>query len=151
MSIKLFAALLGFFCINPLWSMTCYYTLAKDNCWTNYNVTVDIIDAMTNKVLATVSAPKGQQWVREQFACQPSQKLMYKAQFTPTFWESDIGKTYAAKDYWTLPAVINPGDSAWNLSVCYPAAFSLIPMPPEATSTCTCDFSSIPAIPPKQL
>lgn len=151
MLIKSLVVLLGFLCINPLWAMTCYYTLAKDNCWTNYNVSVDVIDATTNKLLVNATIPAGQQWIRESFDCQPAQKLMYKAQFSPVFWQNDVGKTYAAKDYWTLPATINPGDSAWNLSVCYPAAFSLVPLPPDATSQCACDFGSIPAIPPRQL
>ncbi|MGL6028988.1 MAG: hypothetical protein ACRC0B_06745 [Legionella sp.] len=151
MLIKSLALLLGISCSSSLWSMTCYYTLAKDSCWTNYNVSVDIFDANTNKLLVNATVPAGTHWVREPFECQPSQKLMYKAQFSPVFWQSDIGKIYASKDYWTLPATINQGDSAWNLSVCYPAAFAQVPMPPEATAQCACDFSSIPAIPPKQL
>jgi hypothetical protein len=135
----------------PSWAITCYYTLVKDSCWTNYDVSVDVIDAITGGVLTTVKVPKGQQWTRQTFPCQPAQKLMYNASFSPIFWQSDIGKTYAALNYWSLPDAVQPGDSAWNVSVCYPTDFSLVPTPPTATSNCKCDFTDIPGIKPKQL
>ena len=134
---------------SPLWAITCYYTLAKENCWLKYNVTVDVMDASTNKVLTTVTVPAGKLWTRVVFPCQAAQKLMYSAHFTPVIWESEKGKVYSAKNYWSLPAAINPGDTAWNVSVCYPMDFSQIPLPPEATNSCTCDFKSIPELKPQ--
>ncbi|MGC1182370.1 hypothetical protein [Legionella sp.] len=137
---------------NPLWAITCYYTLAKDNCWIKYNVTVQVVDTSTDEVLTTVTVPAGKSWARVTFPCKTNgQKLIYKAQFTPPIWESEKGHVYTAKNYWSLPKVVNPGDSAWNVSVCYPSDFSEVPYPPEATGNCKCDFSSIPEIPPKQL
>lgn len=137
---------------GPLWAITCYFTLAKDNCWLKYNVTVDVLDAMSAKVLTSITVPAGKSWERVTFPCEiGGQKLMYHAQFTPSFWEGDTGKVYTAKNYWSLPAGIKPGDSAWNVSVCYPADFSEVPYPPDAKGTCRCDFSPIPVIPAKQL
>lgn len=151
MKLKLACISLGLLVTIPSWAITCYYTLAKDNCWTDYNVSVDIVYSQTNAVIATVTVPKGQQWVRETFPCKPGEKLMYKARFSPTFWQGGENKTYSSLNYRQLPESINPGESAWNLSVCYPADFSLVPFPPNAAGNCKCDFSVIPEIKPKQL
>lgn len=82
---------------SPWAAITCYYTLVKDNCWTKYDVSVDIMDAATNKILKTITVPNGKSWSRQTFPCDPGQKLIYRAQFSPVFWESDKGKTYMAK------------------------------------------------------
>lgn len=142
---------LGFFLSSPIWAITCYYTLAKDNCWNKYNVTVDVMDASTDKILTSVTVPEGQSWTRQTFPCEPGQKLMYRAHFSPMIWESEQGKLYKAKNYWFLPKTVNPKDSAWNLNVCYPSDFSQVPLPPEATGNCQCDLKSIPEIPPKKI
>ncbi len=151
MKIKTLVALGALINIAPSWAFTCYYTLAKDNCWTDYTVTVDVINSKTGSPLTTVTVPKGEQWSRQMFECEPDLKLMYTARFSPVFWQSDIGKTYSAQNFWSLPSKINPGDSAWNVSVCYPADFSQVPMPPQAIASCKCDFTSIPAIPLKKI
>lgn len=151
MKIKKILLGLSVLCTSPTWAIDCYYTLAKDSCWTNYNVSVDVIDSETNSLLTTVTVPKGKQWTRQIFDCKPSQKLMYKARFDPIFWSGDKDKTYSAQRYWLLPDVVNPGDSAWDVSVCYPSDFSLVPLPPTATANCLCDFTLIPVIPPKQI
>lgn len=136
---------------SPWAAITCYYTLVKDNCWTKYDVSVDIMDAATNKILKTITVPNGKSWSRQTFPCDPGQKLIYRAQFSPVFWESDKGKTYMAKNYWSLPNSFNPGDSAWNVTVCYPNDFSLVPLPPDASGNCSCDFNGIPEISPKKI
>lgn len=137
---------------SPLWAITCYYTLAKDNCWLKYEVTVEVLDAVSANVLTTITVPAGQAWGRVTFPCETNgQKLMYRAHYSPYFWESEKGKIYSAKRYWSLPNEINPGDSAWNVSVCFPSDFSEVPLPPDAMGTCKCDFSTIPDIPEKQL
>ncbi|KTD12056.1 periplasmic protein [Legionella gratiana] len=148
---RLFIFILSFIASCSLWAFTCYYTLAKDNCWTKYNVTVQVIDGLTEKVLITPTVPAGKSWVRETFSCSVAQSLMFRAQFSPVFWENDKDKVYVSKRFWPLPGTINPGDSAWNISVCFPADFTQVPLPPEATSNCTCDFDSIPVIPPKKI
>ncbi|MBN9231523.1 MAG: hypothetical protein BGO90_09395 [Legionella sp. 40-6] len=137
---------------SPLWAITCYYTLAKDNCWLRYNVSVEVMDAISAQTLTTVTVPAGESWTRVTFPCKTNgQKLMYRARFTPSIWESEKGKIYSAKNFWSLPSAVNPGDSAWNVSVCFSSDFSEVPLPPEAVNTCKCDFSKIPVIPPKSL
>ena len=145
-------AILSALLINaPAWSFTCYMTLAKDNCWKDYTVSVDILNATTGTTMTTITIPKGELWARDTFECEAAQKLMYKASFSPVFWQRDEGKIYSAQRFWSLPDVINPGDSAWNVSICYPADFASVPTPPQATNNCNCDFTSIPVIPPKKL
>ena len=140
---------LGILCSGPIWCFTCYFTLAKDSCWISYNVSVDVLDAQTDRVLTTVEVPAAKAWTRQAFTCDASQKLMYKARFTPAFWKSETGKIYSAQNYWSLPAAINTGDTAWNISVCYPADFSEVPFPPDAKGNCRCDFTVIPSLKPQ--
>lgn len=71
---------------SSLWAeITCYYTLVKDNCWIKYDVSVDVMDAISAKTLTTVTVPIGKSWTRQTFPCQPGQKLMYRARFSPIF------------------------------------------------------------------
>lgn len=140
---------LGLVCTAPSWSFNCYLTLAKDNCWQKYNVTVQVVDTATGKEVTHLTVPAGKAWERQEFTCDKAEKLMYYAQFTPVIWESEKGKIYSAKTYLSLPAEIKSGAKAWNIPVCYSADFAQVPMPPEATNSCQCDFSSIPDIPPE--
>ncbi|MBI2785523.1 MAG: hypothetical protein HYX60_04120 [Legionella longbeachae] len=148
---RVFILILSFLSSSSLWAITCYYTLAKDNCWLKYNVFVDVMDSTTDKVLTTVTVPAGKLWVRQTFPCEPGGKLMYRARFTPAIWENEIGKTYTARNYWSLPNNVNPGETAWNISVCFPSDFSQVPLPPDASNNCKCDFNNIPIIPPKKI
>jgi hypothetical protein len=142
----MFVLLLGLALSNLTWAFKCYYTLAKDSCWTPYNVSVTVSDGSTATDLFTVTIPAGQQWVRKEFECSKTQALKYIATFTPIFWESGKGKTFPALRAWYLPGKINSGDSAWEIPVCYPKDFSNVPLPPDAKGNCACDFSPIPPI-----
>lgn len=146
MLIRILTLALGVTCTFSTWAITCYYTLAKDSCWTKFDVSVDILDASTMNKITTISVPAGKSWARESFECSPKQSLNYIATFNPIFWESDKGKTYKGLRSWSLPAEVNPGDRAWTIPVCYPADFAEVPLPPKADSNCKCDFSAIPEI-----
>lgn len=147
-SFRLFLVISCFFVSTQIKAFPCYLTLVKDSCWTDYNVTVVVFDVASNASLVSVNIPKGQSWVRQSFTCQPAQSLKYQATFQPAFWESDIGKVYMGMNYWTLPTAVTNNDTAWEVPLCYPAAFSEVPLPPDATANCRCDFTSIPAIKP---
>ncbi|AHE67450.1 hypothetical protein [Legionella oakridgensis] len=128
----------------------CFITVIKDNCWTDYNVTVNVLDASNeNNNLVTVIVPEGSSWARQKFTCQPSQKLKFQAQFTPVFWESDEGKSYDGQHYWTLPQQITKDETAWSLTICYPEQFSEVPLPPTAGGQCKCSTAGIPPVPPQ--
>lgn len=127
----------------------CFLTMVKDSCWTNYNLTVNVTNATTGKLITTVIVPQGQSWARQQFNCQPADTLSLSATFMPVFWESDTDKTYPAQHNWTFPQTIAAGDTAWNINVCYPAEFSEVPLPPDASGNCACDVKNIPPVKPQ--
>lgn len=142
---------LAILCSTASWSFTCYFTLAKDSCWVKkYTVTVNVIDEKTSKVLTTVTVPADTPWARQEFSCEPSQELKFTATFTPIIWAKDKDTVYPGQDFRNLPAAIKPGETAWNISVCYPSFFAEVPLPPDATTKCKCDFSSIPPPKPKK-
>ncbi|MFA5960391.1 MAG: hypothetical protein WC785_07720 [Tatlockia sp.] len=130
----------------PSSAFNCYFTLVKDSCWTDYDVTVEVIDTTTNKSILTTVVPIGKSWVRTAFTCQPSQQFIYHATYKPIFWRSEIGKVYTGVRYLSLPAKVKKGQSAWEIPVCYPKAFATVPLPPDANNRCQCDFKSIPPI-----
>lgn len=134
---------------TQVFAFPCYFTLVKDSCWANYDLKVVVMDANLNKPLVTVEVPKGKSWTRQGFTCQPGQKLMYQASYQPTFWKSEQGKTYMALRYWSLPAEISKKDTAWDIPVCFAAAFAEVPFPPDATGNCVCNFSGIPPLKPQ--
>ena len=121
-------------------------TVAKENCWSNYEVNITVVDLDTRKDVTHFSIPKGKPWVRQAFSCQPHQKLMYYATFKPEIWRDDAGKSYRAQRFWGLPTLINPAEKAWELKVCYASDFAETPLPPESGGHCQCDFSGIPAV-----
>ncbi|WP_231861894.1 hypothetical protein [Legionella hackeliae] len=127
----------------------CFLTLVKDTCWTNYDVQVVVIDANTNDKVVTVKAPKGKAWGRESFNCSPAQRFFYQATYQPVFWQSEVGKVYSSTRYWTLPAAVGPGDTAWNIPICFPSNFASVPFPPDAQGNCKCDWSEVPPLPPQ--
>ena len=136
-------------CLNLLVTINahafpCFITVAKDSCWTNYDVTVRVIDAHTNQQFGQIILPKGKSVAVLSFQCDPSQVFMLNAQFSPIIWQNDAGKMYSSQSYLTLPSAVKPGEVGWNFSTCYPSDFAGVPMPPTATNSCKCDFSSAP-------
>jgi len=147
--LRVILLLLGGFFTLHVHAFPCFLTMVKDSCWTNYTLTVTVTNANTEATVATVIVPQGQSWVRQAFTCQPGDDLSLKATFTPVFWESDEGKVYPALRDWKLPDTVNKGDTAWNITVCYPEAFSEVPLPPDASSNCKCATDNIPPVPPQ--
>ncbi|MFY7697314.1 MAG: hypothetical protein ACOVQX_00555 [Legionella sp.] len=129
-------------------AFTCYFTAIKDSCWDNYNVTINVYDAVSNASILSVLIPQGSFWQRKRFECSAKQRFRYEANFNPVFWESDAGKSYFGVRFEQLPDEISDREAAWNLSLCYPADFAEVPFPPEGTSKCKCDKSQIPPIAP---
>lgn len=131
-----------------LLAFPCFITMVKDNCWTDYTVTVDVLDAETDGVLMTIVVPQGKSWVRKSFESRPKQRFMLRATFEPPFWKAEEGRQYFAKRYWALPEEVVGETMAWNVGACFPADFSSVPLPPGAGSNCRCDKREIP--PPGQ-
>ncbi len=146
---RILGLLIGVSVSVQAYAFPCFITMVKDSCWTKYNVTVNVFDASNDKQVVTVLIPSESSWARQAFSCEPQQKLKFQAQFTPVFWEHDAGKTYDAEHYWTMPEEIKKGETAWNITICYPREFSGVPFPPEGTNDCKCDTASIPPVKPQ--
>ncbi len=146
---KMLMMLLGLCFSVQVQAFPCFLTLVKDSCWTNYNLMVSVINGNTGKLVTAASVPQGTSWARQPFDCQPAEGLSFTATFTPAFWESDSGKIYAAKHDWFLPKAIVKGDTAWNITMCYPRDFSEVPLPPDAGGNCKCNTDIIPPIKPQ--
>jgi hypothetical protein len=149
MILRLFVYLCCAFVSSQVFAFTCYLTLVKDNCWTNYSVKVEVLDADKNKPLVQVEVPKGQSWVRQSFVCQPAQKLVYQATYEPIFWQSEKGKINRSLRYWVLPKTVSEEESAWDIPVCFSKDFAAVPLPPDAVGNCQCNFANIPEIKPQ--
>lgn len=132
-----------------LWAFPCFLTLAKNNCWIDYTVSVEVINTQTGNVVTRAVVPKGQSWTRQPFTCNPSESFMYQARFSPVIWASGAGMSYHALHYVVLPPKPQKQETGWELRVCYSDDFAETPLPPTAQGQCSCDFSSIPPVPPQ--
>lgn len=137
---------LSFFVCTQVHAFTCFVTLIKDSCWTNYNVTATVVDADSGHTLATITVPQGTPWGRGKFACEPKQTLSMSTVFSPIFWQNDQNKVYPGQHDWQLPIAIKKGETAWNIPVCYPEEFAEVPVPPTAGSNCKCNKESVPSL-----
>ena len=127
----------------------CFITMVKASCWADYTVTVSVTKPGSDKKVATIVIPIGKSWIRQAFSCEPADTLSLKATFTPTIWESDEGRIYSASRDWRLPQAVVKGDTAWNIPVCFPNAFSEVPVPPNASGDCGCVYDDIPPVKPQ--
>ena len=133
---------LGFIWSMNLHAFSCYITVIKDTCWSNYNVSVHVLNSQS-QVLASVMIPKGTSWSREQFTCHPGEILDFEATFSPVFWEQEIKHKYFGKRHWHLPENPEKGLSAWNVTLCFAKEFSEVPFPPDAVGHCRCETKNI--------
>lgn len=144
-----YGVLLGVLMGFQVHAFSCYLTMVKDSCWTDYTVSVNVIHDADKKVITNVQIPQGESWARQEFVCQPGEILSLQATFSPVFWAQDVGKVYSAQHNWQLPSEVKDGDTAWNLTVCYPESFSEVPFPPNAAGNCQCNTKIIPPVKPK--
>ena len=145
---KLLIMLFSVFLFTQAHGFQCYITMIKDSCWSSYDVNVDLIDVATEKVLASMTMPKGKSWDRKEIVCQPKQMVKLKATFSPAFWEKDAGKVYYGKRFWSFPEEIKKDDKAWNMVICYANDIDGVPLPPDVSGQCVCEKKDIPVIVP---
>ncbi|PJD93672.1 MAG: hypothetical protein CK424_02440 [Legionella sp.] len=127
-------------------AVTCYLTMVKANCWKDYDLSVEVSNAESGVIKGTIKVPEGKLWVRQSFECEPGNTLALVAKFSPVFWAGDENKTFPGQRYWNLPDKIKPGETGWNVTVCYPKYFANVPIPPDATANCACDLTHIPPL-----
>lgn len=132
--------------ITQAHAFKCFLTLVKEDCWTNYTVTINAMNARTGKAMVTAVAPQNETWGRQEFACEPGDILSFQAKFAPVFWDKDEGKVYSGQSYWTLPKTVQSGEEAWNIKICFANSFAGVPLPPDAKNNCQCDFKVVPPV-----
>lgn len=144
---KLVLIFFTFFC-DIVFAFPCYFTLVKGQCWLNYDVSVKVMDANTEKNVAHIIVPKGKLWERTSFQCEPAQRLYYTATFNPEIWAGDSNVVYRTKQYKLLPKAPTVTEAAWNIQACFPDEFSNVPIPIKGSGNCSCDFNKVPPIQP---
>ena len=146
---KLLMMLFGLCFTVHVHAFPCFVTFVKDSCWTNYDVTVIATNTSNSKLVMTVPILQGKSWNRQQYDCQPKDGLSFSSTFTPVIWENEAGKTYPSRRNWNFPEAIAKGDTAWNMTICYPRDFAGVPLPPDASGNCKCDTDVIPPVKPQ--
>lgn len=146
---KYLGLLFGLFISTQTYAFHCYLTMVKGACWKPYDLTVDLSDADSGKVIKTILVPADQAWIRQEFDCKPGSTLAVEAKFSPVFWDGDDEKTFKGQRYWKLPDVKKEDETGWNVIICFPKQFADVPSPPEA-SNCGCFFDNIPKIEPRK-
>jgi hypothetical protein len=147
--LKLIVFFFGVFFSLQLQAFRCFLTLVKDNCWTNYNVSVPLTSVTTGKLIANLNIPQGESWTRQAFECQPLDTVSVSASFTPATWKTDEGKSYPGRHTWQLPDKVATQVTAWNITVCYPADFLSVPYSLDDTGNCQCEMDNIPPVKPQ--
>lgn len=137
--------MLCLFTLNA-YSVHCFVTGVKANCWESYNVTIDIVDTKNNEKMASIIIPAGSLWSRQEFECTPGENLRFDATFNPIIWEKEKDKVYTGLRFWKLPVTAPKEGEVWNLNICFPTHFSQVPLPPEAQQRCVCDMQNIDPI-----
>lgn len=125
--------------VSPAYPAVCQLQVQKDNCFQNYNVSVEAYLQGSSARLFDLAVAKGQsQGVRE-FHCEPNQVLELTARFSPVFWQGDENKVYAKRSAIRLPATFPADMRVWKLTACFGGDFIGVPLPPEANRQCRCE------------
>lgn len=132
-----------FLLCSSAYSIDCYFTVLKDNCWLNYDAKIDIIDNALDRAVVVVDIPKGEGWKRVRMKCEPKQSFRFLVSYSPEFWKGQEGKKYAGKRRISLPLTVKKNEVAWNIPLCYTTDFIGVPIPPTADRACVCDWSKV--------
>ena len=146
MTRRLLLSLLSVGLVSQAQAFPCYITMVKDSCWTDYDVSVNVMDVMSEKPITTILVPSGKSWERYEFSCEEKLTVQLKATFSPIIWETDQEKSYLSKNFLSFPDEIKQGQTAWNMTVCYPSQFAGVPTPPDVSAGCICDTKSTPPV-----
>jgi hypothetical protein len=119
----------------------CYLQFAKGTCWEGFEVNLQIIDEVKDKVIHTIKLGKDEFSKQERFPCQPEQELRFKTSFSPAIWEKSAGQEYDAKRVVFVPSVsMAEGKKAWLLKRCFHHDFLQVPLPSGGNvGACPCE------------
>lgn len=129
--------IVGIMFAGKMWAFPCKYTVSKTCCWTNFNVTVSLIDTANKQVVTQLTVPAGKTSVDSAFDCQPGQTFELSATFSPVIWDEDKNKSFKSKKFLSLKSQIDPQDVAWHIPIEFPTQFANVPLPTNI-SNCKC-------------
>lgn len=147
---RILTALLSLGVVCKASAFTCFLTLVKDSCWTSHDVQISLYEVGSKTPLVKGDIPKGKSWSRVQFDCSPGISFNYFVKFEPPIWDNQKGKVFKGKSTWSLPKEIEPGKTAWNITICFPAEFAEVPAPMDQTANCACNVKDIPPVKPPE-
>lgn len=122
----------------------CILRLAKTDCWPNYQITVQPIDANTQQPIGNpVVLDKNAYETEVLIPCQAQQEISFVATTLPAVWGATQSTQYLSSHFWESPQQLPPGANRWIVSVCFASDFSSVPVPLSQKATCTCTFPAI--------
>lgn len=123
--------------------LTCRVMASKGTCWKNFDVTFQVRDVNSDKILATIELNKKTLSKEVDFHCATFENVMMTTQFTPPIWENEKDKSYRSSRIWTVPKIaLAPATHTrefWTMPVCFPKDFAGVPTPIFGNVTdCSC-------------
>lgn len=123
----------------------CTVNLMKNNCWGGHKIVVQPIDVVSQKPFGSpIILDKDSEQAQQNIPCHPNQAISFIATFSPAIWQEDANVQYPTNHFWQSPVALPPQASSWIISLCFANDFTSVPLPLEATATCTCNFQKIP-------
>ena len=116
----------------------------KNNCWTDYNLSVQTYDASTEKPVGNpIVLNKGTSDLTVPIPCSPRQTLSFKATYSPPVWANEQNVSYSTMNFWQAPPQLPKGATQWIISLCFANDFTSVPLPLQATAQCVCNFDTL--------
>ncbi len=122
-------------------NFVCKLHLAKGECWQDYEVKVQIMNAVTYSVKKEVKLAANEMSKKEEFPCHPREQITFTASYSPEIWQGDKSKLFDTNKIWNTPSSLSETAGAWIVKICYPKQFSEVPLPAGAGKDCKCNFS----------
>ncbi len=118
---------------------TCYLEFVKADCWNNYKVELNLIDALTLKEQQHFNVSMNTQSMKVPFTCSANQQIAFQASFSPTIWENQIDTWYQGSKIYNVPSNIDEDQNIWTVNVCFSTDFTGVPLPPDSSrGSCLC-------------
>lgn len=117
----------------------CYVQLLKAQCWGDYQVNVQIIDAMTATAKDSIALAANAFAVKHAIECGNYEHITFAAHFSPSLWEGEEDTWYQAKRVWVVPDDLPPSTVEWGVTLCFPHDFISVPLLPSGNiQDCPC-------------
>ena len=118
----------------------CIATATKDSGWANYDVSIDLMDYSTKKLISNLDLKAGNPkqniapvfTTSQTFDCEQHLMIYFKAEYTPVMWEANKGKTYHSSNIWDLTKQlqqlqIQSGATKLEIKINFPQDFVGVP------------------------